>query len=222
MNIRHSTPTLILIAALVTVLGFVFWKTGGLEWALALKNPVLGWCRSNPLILFAAIAVLPGFAFPASPLLILAGVVWGSNPLGCGLALLAVIINISWSHLLAAGPGNRIILRLLGSRWQRWQDIPAADHWRIACLLRVTPGVPLFVQNYMIGVLGVPLLHSLAIALPITGLYVCGFVLTGGAIFQGRIGLLILGISILVAATLAVKIIRRRLAGSAPIPTHLP
>lgn len=222
MNLKHKIPILMLMAFLAVVAGFVVWKMGGVEWALALKDPVLAWCQSNPLVLFAAIAVLPGFGFPVSALLILAGAVWGSNPLGCGLALLAVMVNISWTHLLAAGPGNRLVLHVLGSRWQRWQDIPAADHWRIACLLRVTPGIPLFVQNYMIGVLGVPLLNSLAIALPITGLYVCGFVLTGGAIFEGRIGIFILGISVLIAATLAVKMIRRRLTAATPIPTERP
>ena len=215
MNLKHKTPAIAALIFLAALSGFVAWKMGWVEWALTMKEPVLAWCRSNPFVLFAAIVILPGFGFPVSALLVLAGAVWGSNPLGCGLALLAVLANIFWCHLLAAGPGNRIILRLLGSRWQHLQDIPAADHWRIACLLRVTPGVPLFVQNYMIGVLGVPLLHSIAIAIPITGLYVCGFVLTGGAIFKGQIGLLIAGISILIAATLTVKIIRRRLAANA-------
>ena len=40
---------------------------------------LLNWCRENPAGLFLAIAILPGFACPASPLLILAGIVWGST-----------------------------------------------------------------------------------------------------------------------------------------------
>jgi uncharacterized membrane protein YdjX (TVP38/TMEM64 family) len=222
MNLKHKSPVIISLALLAALLGFVAWKMGWVEWALTMKEPVLGWCRSHPLALFAAIAILPGFGFPVAPLLILAGAVWGSNSTGCALALLAVTVNITWSHLLAAGPGSKTILRLLGSRWQPWQNIPSKDHWRISCLLRVTPSIPLFVQNYMIGILGIPLFQSLAIALPITGLYVCGFVLTGGAIFQGQIGLFIIGVSVLVAATLAIKIIRARLITSpAPKPNHL-
>jgi len=191
---------------------FIAWRMGFLEQLIGLKDIVLSWCRANPLILFVAIVFLPGFAFPVAPLLILAGAVWGSTPLSCGIALTAVLLNISWSHLLAAGPARGLLCGLMGNRWERWQNTPATDHLRVTCLLRVTPGIPLFVQNYMIGLIGIPLRFSLAVAVPITGLYVCGFVLTGGAIFQGRIGLLIAGLSLIVAAAIALKTMHRRLA----------
>ena len=206
-----KTPVLILMALLAMAAGFVAWRMGLVEWALAMKEPVLGWCRSNSFILFAAIIILPGLAFPVAPLLILAGAVWGSNPQACAISLLAVILNICWTHLLAAGPLRHRIIRLLGSRLRVWLDMPTNDLMRVSCLLRVTPGVPLFIQNYAIGILGIPLRYSVLLAAPITGLYVCGFVLTGGAIFEGQIGALILGISILIAATLTIKIIRGRI-----------
>jgi hypothetical protein len=57
----------------------------------------------------------------------------------------------------------------------------------------------------------VPFVSYLLISVPINGLFVTGFVFTGGAIFEGQIGVLILGISILIAAAIAVKMIRRRL-----------
>jgi hypothetical protein len=57
----------------------------------------------------------------------------------------------------------------------------------------------------------VPFVSYLLISVPINGLFVTGFVLTGGAIFEGQIGLLILGISILIAAALTIKIIRGRI-----------
>lgn len=79
-------------------------------------------------------------------------------------------------------------------------------------MLRITPGVPLFVQNYTLGLLGVPLLHSLVIALPICGLYTSGFVLTGGAIFKGHIGLIIAGFSLLAAASIGINLARRKFA----------
>lgn len=56
-----------------------------------------------------------------------------------------------------------------------------------------------------------PLWISLTIAIPTTGLYVCGFVLTGGAIFEGSLGAAIAGVSILITATIVVKMMRRRL-----------
>lgn len=205
-----------LILAALSPLAFaligIAWHLGWVHWALAQKEPLLAWCRSNPLVLFAAIAILPGFAFPVAPLLILAGVVWGSNPMACGLAMTAVAINITWSHLLASGFCRKYFERILGRHWKRWESVAETDHWRLALVLRITPGIPLCFQNYLLGLLGVPIRYSLGIAIPTTGLYVCGFVLTGGAIFEGRLGLLLIGISILAAATLAVKIARHRLA----------
>jgi len=184
---------------------------------LALKSSppmslLLNWCRENPAGLFLAIAILPGFACPASPLLILAGIVWGSTASACALAVSAVLLNITWTHWLSAGPGRTIIARILGERWERWQSMPRTNLWKLALMLRITPGVPLFVQNYATGLLGIPLLHSLAIALPISALYGSGFVLTGGAIFKGQIGLVIAGISLLAAATIAINLIRQKFA----------
>ena len=171
---------------------------------------LLTWCRENPAWLFLAIAILPGFACPASPLLVLAGVVWGSTASGCALALSAVLLNITWTHFLSAGPCRRIISHVLGARWERWQSLPRTNLWKLALLLRITPGVPLFVQNYTLGLLGVPILHSLAIAFPISWLYVSGFVLTGGAIFKGQIGVVIAGVSLLAAASIGINLARKR------------
>ncbi len=194
----------------MTVLG-IAWHFGWIQQAISLKDPVLEWCRVYPIALFLAIAILPSFAFPASPLLILAGVVWGSNPLACALSLAAVLINITWSHWLAAGVGRKIIQRLLGDHWEKWKSKSGSHDWRLAAALRLTPGVPLCAQNYLLGLLGMPLRYSLAIALPTTGLYVCGFVLTGGAIFEGKTGLLLIGFSVIIITSFAVKAIRKRM-----------
>jgi uncharacterized membrane protein YdjX (TVP38/TMEM64 family) len=179
---------------------------------LALKQLVESYGAQYPWAIFLALVLLPGFAFPASPLLLIAGAVWGSTATSCALALSAILINVGWTHLLAAGPCKAIVIRLLGKRGDRWSALPRADLIKLAWILRVTPGVPLFVQNYGLGVLGVPLHQSLLAALPLTSLYVSGFVLTGGAIFDGRFGLVLTGATLLIAATVATRLLRKRLA----------
>lgn len=174
-----------------------------------LKQQVTEYGTLHPGMLFAGIAVLPAFGFPASALLLLAGIVWGSNATSCAIALGAIFLNIAGSHGLAAGPGKKMIVRLLGERTRRWQNLSKEDHVRISWLIRITPGIPLFVQNYVLGVLGVTLRQSLLAALPVTGIYVCGFVLTGGAIFDGAWGLAITGILLIVAAGFAARMMRK-------------
>jgi uncharacterized membrane protein YdjX (TVP38/TMEM64 family) len=205
---------LILLAVLAAVAGFVAWKMSWVEWALAMKEPVLAWCRSHPIALFAAIAILPGFGFPASPLLILAGAVWGSDLGACFIAIAATALNMAWTYAAAAGPARRLVARILGSRWDRWRNMDRRNLLKLTLLLRITPGLPLVVQNYTLGLLAVPFVPYLLISIPINGLFVTGFVLTGGAIFEGSLGAAIAGLSILIAASFAVKIVRRRMASA--------
>ena len=171
-----------------------------------------------PWAIFLAIVILPGIGFPASPLLVLAGLVWGSSSASCGLALAAVALNIVWTHGLARGPGKTVVIRLLGNRWDHLSALPRTDLAKMAWLLRITPGVPLFVQNYAIGVLGIPLRFSLLTALPVGGLFVCGFVLTGGAVFDGRTGLMVSGICLVLAAVVASRLFGKRFARSGQSP----
>ncbi len=174
-------------------------------------DPVIQWLRDNPGWIFLAIAILPAFAVPSSPLLILAGLVWGATWQACAIALTAVAINIIGSHLLAAGPARRLLTRIVGPRIARFRNLGTADQVRLVTIVRFTPGVPLCVQNYGLGLLGTPLRLSLALAIPTTGFHVCGLVLTGGAIFDGRLGLLILGLSVLIVATLALHLLRSKI-----------
>ena len=74
----------------------------------------------------------------------------------------------------------------------------------------MTPGVPLVVQHYVLGLLAVPFLPYILISVPINGVFVIGFVLTGGAIFEGRAGAAIFGVAVLVAAVVLLRLLRAR------------
>jgi uncharacterized membrane protein YdjX (TVP38/TMEM64 family) len=181
----------------------------------AFKQFVTHYGTQYPWAIFVALVILPGLGFPASALFLLAGIVWGSNATSCLLVLAAVALNVIWTHTVAAGPARKLMIRWMGERLQPWFALPNKDLTKIAWMLRVTPGVPLFVQNYGLGALGVPLRLSLLTAIPGVSLYACGFVLTGGAIFDGRVGMAITGISLLLVAAIGVKILRSRVGSRA-------
>ena len=205
---------LVVLAGIATLLALITWQTGWLDRALTMKEPVLEWCRSNPIALFAAIAILPGLGFPASPLLILAGAVWGSHLGACFIAIAATVLNMTWTYAAAAGPARRLVARILGTRWDKWRDMDHRNLLKLTLLLRITPGLPLFLQNYTLGLLAVPFVPYLLISVPINGLFVTGCVLTGGAIFEGSLGAAIVGVSLLIAASITVKMIHSRLAAA--------
>lgn len=173
---------------------------------------VTSWCAGHPSTLFFAIAILPGIGFPISPLLILAGVVWGSTWETCAITLAAVALNMSWTYCLASGPASSIVSRLLGARWQRWKNIHPENLRRFTILFRITPGLPFFIQNYILGLLGVPFLSYILISIPLNGIFVVGFVLTGGAIFDGNIGMIGAGLATIIVATLAFRLVRSKMS----------
>jgi len=59
------------------------------------------------------------------------------------------------------------------------------------------------------------LLSYLAVSLPITSAWTIAFIVTGGAIFEGRAGIAITGILILVVLILLTKIVLRRTSSHA-------
>jgi hypothetical protein len=127
---------LLIVAGLVlcafAILGLAYWLTvsiGGPEaeqWLFGHWKSFETFLLANGFWLFAAIAVLPALILPVAPLLTLAGI-WGGEKgawLACTYASLAVIVNLSWTYWLAAGPGRGLIERLL-SRTK--YEIPVPD-----------------------------------------------------------------------------------------------
>jgi uncharacterized membrane protein YdjX (TVP38/TMEM64 family) len=76
-------------------------------------------------------------------------------------------------------------------------------------LLRVTPGVPFPVQNYLLGLAGVPfgkyLLVSSLIQCPINA----AFILFGDALLQGRGKMALIGLSVILALTAGTHLLRK-------------
>jgi len=66
------------------------------------------------------------------------------------------------------------------------------------------------VQNYFLGFSRIPFVQYLWVSLMVQAFYTTGFVVSGGAIFEGRAGLAILGLAILVVASVIIQILRKR------------
>jgi uncharacterized membrane protein YdjX (TVP38/TMEM64 family) len=190
----------------------VLWRSG-----LRLTD-VMGWMKEgkeflaeHPLWLFVALVVLPGFPFPVSFLFIMAGLVWGENPLlACGYALAALAANHAWTYAIAAGPAHQLVGRVLTRCGWKIPVLKSESVMDTVLVLRLLPGMPLFVQNYVLGLLRVPYGRYAWMSLLCNGPYVVGFVLAGAGIADGRWKTALLGIAILVLAVVLVRIFRRR------------
>ncbi len=171
-----------------------------------------GWLADHRWWLFAALVILPGFPVPTSALLLLAGTVWAEQPLvGCLVALAGIAMNMGWTHWLAAGPGRSLVAKWLEASEVRLPEMPAGNHVRMTLVLRLTPGIPFFLQNYLLGFFGVPFRIYLPLSLLCNGFLTCAFVLGGAGISSGKIGPAISGVSVLIVAVIGLKWIRGRM-----------
>ena len=152
------------------------WRMG-VDWAM-LKAAWMSaeeFLMDRPWWLFAGLVILPGLPVPTSALLFLAGTVWRDRPVAaCGICLLALLLNMSWTYWAAARPGRGVVEKLLAAGTLRIPVLPKDNHLRAILLLRLTPGVPLFIQNYLLGFLHVPFRLYLPVSLACSGLISCG------------------------------------------------
>ena len=168
--------------------------------------------EDHPWALMLSVATLPGIGVPLSPLLIAFGVIIGPRyglPAACVLAVIAQSACSVWTYFVAAGP-LREWLRRMVERRRRLPELTDRNALRAACLVRVTPGFPYAFQNITLGVLRVPFRIYLLASIPIQSAYTVAFVVTGGAIFEGRAGLAITGVLLLLVIVLATRIWRTR------------
>lgn len=119
-----------------------------------------------PVPLILAMAVLPVFAFPILPVYLVAGARFG--PWGGGAVIaLATAVHLIGGRLIARSFLHERLQRLL-SRWHaNLPAIPDDEQAAVALVAALIPGIPYFVRNLLLPVIGLRLRVYFWIALPI-------------------------------------------------------
>jgi uncharacterized membrane protein YdjX (TVP38/TMEM64 family) len=195
---------------------------GLLAWKMGLDGAALqaAWQQAEiflmerPWLLFAGLVVLPGLPVPTSALFFLAGTVWRDRPVAaCAVCLVAMALNMTWTYWVAARPGRGVVEKLLAATTLRVPELPRGNHLRMILILRLTPGLPLFLQNYVLGFFRVPFRLYLPVSIGCTGLIASGVVLSGAGVAKGNLTPMVTGVALIVLGLLVVQMIRQRLGG---------
>jgi uncharacterized membrane protein YdjX (TVP38/TMEM64 family) len=188
----------------------------------ALFGRTLDYVRSaGPAVFFLAQALLPALGVPQTAFSLTAGSLFGER-LGMGAVVLcstlALVANMALTYWLASRLLRPVLERLLTRLGYRLPEVEAGDVTDVIVLLRVTPGAPFPVQNYLLGLGRVPfgryLLVSTVIAAPLN----TAFLLFGEALIhgRGRVAMFtLLGILALLAAT---HLVRKHYGKKTPAP----
>ena len=168
---------LVLLMLLVLGLGVWLWRpTAGLEDVLSMLQ------RGGPLLFFSALVVLPLVGVPSTPFYLLAGPAFGPGMAMLGTAV-AVALQQAIAYWLSRHWLRAFIKRLLARTRFRVPEVKPEQHARFTMLVRITPGLPSWGKNYLVGVAGIPFATYFWISWPIALAYSAAFILLGDAAF---------------------------------------
>ncbi len=202
------------VAALL-VWVFCFWRAEIAlclgEWSRYFRDSVQ-FLDELPLAFYSlAIFLLPIFFLPVTPVFILASARAGESSYALVLffCLLGVTANIVASYFISQKFGS-FLRKVLARRGITIPEIPGYEQYELTFLMRMIPGNPLAVQNYVLGAANVSFFKYVVVSLPIQYIQISAYVYFGEGIFEGGISKIILGSSILLVIGIIARMLEKR------------
>jgi uncharacterized membrane protein YdjX (TVP38/TMEM64 family) len=212
---RWLLLALLAVAGVLAVGGGAWWcRAQGYELATAAAW-VLEQVRTlGPVAFFSLMAVAPAFGAPVMIFALTAGPVF-SPTLGLPLVLILVCLsmggNLALTYVMARWLLRPWVVKLCSWFGFRIPAVDADNHLSLVILVRVTPGVPLVVQNYLLGVAAVAFTTYFTISWVIVSLHCCAVTLFSDALAQGKWRVALMAVSLIVSAWFGVHLLRRSL-----------
>ncbi len=216
-RIRTFIGIAVLGLLIAVVVGWLFrHELSGIE-----IQPAVDWIAGfGPLPFFIAMAILPSLWAPVSPFLLLAGAIY-EMPIAIGGSAAALAANMALSWLLAGKLFRPLFERLVHRFGYSVPELKKESMFTVAVLLRITPGMPFPLQNYLLGLARMPFLWYMGISLPLTLLLSLSIVIFGDAILKGNVTLILLAVSLFIALSLGVRYLRARLKARSMVEESL-
>jgi uncharacterized membrane protein YdjX (TVP38/TMEM64 family) len=168
--------------------------------------------EAGPVAFFLGMALLPLGGVPMLAFTLAAVPLFGPRfgaPVVVALALVAVTFNFCAAYGLARRGLRPLLAKLVTRLGYRLPDVDAGDATDLIILLRVTPGVPFFAQNYLAGLAEAPFGRYFVISALIAWPMNVAFLLFGDALLHGKGKLALLSLCGLAALTTALHLVRK-------------
>jgi uncharacterized membrane protein YdjX (TVP38/TMEM64 family) len=157
-----------------------------LLWVVWDHEAVMAWIgQAGPLPFFAAMGLLPVLGAPLAPFFIVAGATFGVA-VGLVGSVLALLLNLAACYRLARSrfrPHLEKLLRRFDFEIPDF-DEPGKSAFRFTLLVKLAPGIPVFIKNYGLGAAGVPFGIYLGIGMLISGAYGLLLVVLGESLME--------------------------------------
>lgn len=167
----------------------------------------------GPAPFFAAMTVLPAFGCPLTAFTLTAGPVFARElgmPAVVALSLASIAANLALSYWVSRYALRPTIGRLL--RWLGYNPPPRVtpeNRLGVLVLVRVAPGPPYALQNFVLGIVEVPFRLYMGVSWVIVSAYSTAFILFGDALVHGRGEMAVWAIGLLAACMVGVNLLRK-------------
>jgi uncharacterized membrane protein YdjX (TVP38/TMEM64 family) len=218
IRIRKSTGIRFAIAGLgiglfaIGGLGLMFGLDGALEKIISAISALWSALKAAPApIYFGIMAIALVAPVPASVFYITAGPLYG---IALSLAWIApaLALNALLVHMLAHSMLRPPLERLVARTGRALPEMGAhRDQNLFILLVRITPGIPYFLQSWVIALSGVRRTPFILLSVATQMLYAAGFVILGRSAFAGRAGLAVSAVALLVVASIIARMAHGRL-----------
>ena len=169
-----------------------------------------------PWVIVAALSLLPLVGIPLSPLWLVTGATFGMKT-GMFLIVTGFAINFALAYLVSNRLLREPLLRLFQRRGVGIPQALPGEYAKLVIAVRVFPGLPNFMQSYLLGLANVPFRIYYLLSFPPQIAYAVGFVMFGDSIVNLEGGRIILAVSIVIAAGLLLNIVHKRQKSPAKI-----
>ena len=179
---------------------------GAIEQGLAIVR------GAGPLVFFLSMAILPAVGAPQMAFTLTAGPLFSAQ-LGMGVvvlfALLAMAFNMVLSYWMASRVLRPVLEALLKRLGYKIPQVQKGDETGLIVLLRVTPGIPFPVQNYLLGLARASFGRYLLLSLLIQGPLNAAFIVFGDALLHGKGKMVFYGISAIAVLMIGTQLLRK-------------
>lgn len=164
----------------------------------------------GPVPFFLALAFLPSVGFPTTPFFLIAGAAFGAW-LSIAAAILSQAFNLAFCYWLARRYFRELLERVVARIGYRVPQVKKENYLKAALLIRIPPGPPNFLKNYIMGLAGIPFRVYFLVSLPATAVYGIGMIVLGDSLLARDWRQGILGIAILIVLLVSIKLFRNYL-----------
>jgi uncharacterized membrane protein YdjX (TVP38/TMEM64 family) len=181
---------------------------GSIEWAMEQVRAL------GPGAFFGLMALLPSAGVPVSVFTLSAGPLFAPTlglPLVLVLSLGSLAVNLAFTYVLARWLVRPWVERLCAWLGFKIPEVAEADRRSLVILVRVTPGPPYVLQNFLLGMARIPFVLYFTISWLVVCAYTTAFILFGDALAQGKGRGVLVAVSLIIALTVGVKFLRKRM-----------